>query len=278
MDKRALIALSVIVSALMFVLIAFNIMATENVVTQEHSVTKQTEHIENISDKAMVLDGWVCVDNLSVKSNPSKSSKTIGNLEFNKKIEYEGFDKKWFKIKYNGEDAYVNSKYIIDEDTGYNSYEQYILDAVAGYIKFSLPENSGFKSFMDYRAITSTGSDQYKLQTLYAETGSNGIRMVNGRYCVAVGSHFTSDIGQYFDLILANGTVIPCVLSDQKADVHTDSGNIVTEHNGCVSEFVVDTGYLNSAVKQRGNISYAKEGWDSPVAELKLYNKNVFDE
>ena len=61
LDKRALFALSVIVSALMFVLIAFNIMTTENVVTQEHSVTKQTEHIENISDKAMVLDGWVCV-------------------------------------------------------------------------------------------------------------------------------------------------------------------------------------------------------------------------
>lgn len=277
MDKRALFALSVIVSALMFVLIAFNIMTTENVVTQEHSVTKQTEHIENISDKAMVLDGWVCVDNLSVKSNPSKSSKTIGNLEFNEKIEYEGFDKKWFKIKYNGEDAYVNSKYIADKDIGYDSYEQYILDIIVGYTKFSLPENSGFKSFMDYRAITATGSDQYKLQMLYAETGSNGIRMVNGRYCVAVGSRFTSDIGQYFDLILANGTVIPCILADQKADVHTDSNNIITEHNGCLSEFVVDTGYLNSTVKQRGNISYAEEGWNSQVVELKLYNKNVFD-
>ena len=278
MDKRALFALSVIVSALMFVLIAFNIMTTENVVTQEHSVTKQTEHIENISDKAMVLDGWVCVDNLSVKSNPSKSSKTVGNLEFNEKIEYEGFDKKWFKIEYNGEDAYVNSKYIADKDIGYDSYEQYVLDTVIGYTKFSLPENSGFKSFMDYRAITATGSDQYKLQMLYAETGSNGIRMVNGRYCVAVGSRFTNDIGQYFDLILANGIVIPCVLADQKADVHTDSNNIITEHNGCLSEFVVDTGYLNSTVKQRGNISYAEEGWDSPVVELKLYNKNVFDE
>lgn len=279
LDKKALVALSVIISALMVVLLAFNVLAAENTVIQVHSEPKQTVNkVENISDKAMILDGWVGIDNLIVKNKPSKSGKVIGYLPFNKKISYEGFDKKWFKIQYKGKDAYVNSEYILNEDTGYDSYEQYVLDTVAGYTRFYLPNNSGFKSFMDYRAITSTSSDQYKLQNLYAKTGDNGIRMVDGRYCVAVGSHFTSNIGQYFDLILANGTVIPCVLADQKADVDTDSNQIITEHNGCLSEFVVDTDYLNTTVQQRGNVSYAEEGWNSPAVEIKVYNKNVFDE
>lgn len=254
----------------------FNVLAIEDYVVHEHA--EQAQDFEEINDRVMVLDGWVGKDNLAVKNKPSKSGKVIGHLQFNDKISYEGFDKKWFKISYNGKEAYVNSKYILDEDSGYDSYEQYVLDTEIGYTRFYLPNNSGFKSYMDYRTITSTGSNQYKLQTLYAETGDNGIRMVDGRYCVAVGSHFTNDIGQYFDLILANGTVIPCVLSDQKANVHTDSDNIITEHNGCLSEFVVDTNYLNDTVKQRGSISYAEDGWDSPVVELKLYNKNVLDE
>ena len=279
MDKKALIALSIIISALMFVLIAFNVMATENVVIQDYTKTNDTKkYVHEINDKAMVLNGWIGVDNLSVRNKPNNNAKIVGYLSFNEEIKYEGYDNKWFKIKYNNKDAYVNSKYILDEDTGYNSYEQYMLDTVIGYTRFYLPNNSGFKSFMDYRAITATGSDQYKLQSMYAETGANGIRMVNGRYCLAIGSRFTSNIGQYFDLILANGTVIPCILADQKADVHTDSDNIITEHNGCLSEFVVDTEYLNQTVRQRGNASYAEESWNSPAVEIKVYNENVFDE
>lgn len=29
--------------------------------------------------------------------------------------------------------------------------------------------------------------------------------------------------------------------ADQKADVDTDSDNIITKHNGCMSEFIVDS-------------------------------------
>lgn len=285
MCKKTMLVLAFVLAALAAVLIGFNVVIAKenmNYVTLEHTACSvenetKTQDVEEINDKMMVLSGWVGVDNLVVHNKPSKSGKVVGYLSFNEEIEYEGFDNKWFKIKYDGKDAYVNSKYILDEDTGYDSYEQYVLDTVVGYTRFYLPNSSGFKSFMDYRAITATGSDQYRLQTLYAKTGANGIRMVNGRYCVAIGSRFSSDIGQYFDLILANGTVIPCVLADQKADVHTDSDNIITEHNGCLSEFVVSTEHLDTTVKQRGNVSYAEEGWNSPVVELKLYNYNAFE-
>ena len=102
--------------------------------------------------------------------------------------------------------------------------------------------------------------------------------MVNGRYCIAVGSHFTTEIGQYIDLILANGTVIPCVLGDQKSDRHTDDANIVTLANGCASEFIVDVDSLDYMAKICGNISYCKDEWQPPVVQVKVYDKNVFDE
>lgn len=230
-----------------------------------------------ISDEILILKGWVGVEELCIRKEPSESGEIVGSFSFNEEITYSVYDNDWLIIQYNGESAYVRSKYILDENTGYESYSQYILDKVIGFISYDAPATSGFKSFMDYRTITSTSSKQYILQSSHAETGKHGIRMVNGRYCLAIGSHFTSDIGQYFDLILANGTIIQCVLADQKADIHTDSNNIITRHNGCATEFVVDTNYLDPTVRQRGNVSYAEENWDSPVVEIKVYNKNVFE-
>lgn len=158
----------------------------------------------------------------------------------------------------------------VDEDVDltvkYVSYETY--DA---------PKNSGFKSFMDYRAITNTDSKQYKLQQYYAETGEYGIRMVDSRYIVAIGTYFTSDVGQYFDIILENGIVIPCILGDQKADVDTDSDNIITKHNGCMSEFIVDSDALNEDVKFHGDMSYCSKDWDSQIKTIKVYNRNIFE-
>lgn len=153
-----------------------------------------------------------------------------------------------------------------------------IKDIVVGYNSYAVPHTSGFKSYMDYRMITSIDSMQYILQSDYAYTGNYGIRMVRDRYCIAVGSHFTSTIGQYIDLVLENGVIIPCILADQKADAHTDSDNIVTIHNGCMSEFVVDTDSLDNMAKICGNISYCKDEWQSRVVEVRVLDDNVFYE
>ena len=132
------------------------------------------------------------------------------------------------------------------------------------------PKTSGLKSYMPYKAITSVSSSQYKLQQ-QAYTGKHGIRMVNGRYCVALGSFYTNRIGQNFDLVLENGTVIPCVLADQKADKDTDGNNQVTSHNGCMSEFIVDSNSLDKTAKRMGDISYCEECWKSPIKQIILY-------
>lgn len=147
-----------------------------------------------------------------------------------------------------------------------------------GYVDYDVPESTGFKSFMDYRTITDETSMQYVLQNDYSYTGDYGIMMVGDRYCVALGSYFTSDIGQYVDLILENGTVIPCILADQKADIHTDENNIITVASNCMSEFVVNTDYLDNIVKTYGDISRVDEMWDSPVKEVRVYDRNIFYE
>lgn len=238
-------------------------------------VHNEIERLE-VSDEILVLNGWVGVNELPMMSAPSESGDIVGTLSFNEEIEYTIYDSNWFKVENRDICSYVSSKDILSENAGYTSYDQYVLEKIIGYTEYDVPNTTGFKSYMDYKKITSTSSRQYKLQNRYAETGDYGIRMVDGRYCVAIGSHFTSDIGQYFDLILENGTVIPCVLSDQKADKHTDSNNIVTTHNGCMSEFIVDTNFLSDSVKNRGNISFCNDNWNSKVVQVRVYNKNIF--
>lgn len=168
---------------------------------------------------------------------------------------------------------------IKDREKAEEPNDEYV-DLTAKYVSYETydaPKNSGFKSFMDYRAITNTDSKQYKLQQCYSKTGEYGIRMADSRYIVAIGTYFTSDIGQYFDIILENGTVIPCILGDQKADADTDSDNIITKHNGCMSEFIVDSDALNKDVKFNGDMSYCLKNWNSPIKTIKVYNRNIFE-
>ena len=127
---------------------------------------------------------------------------------------------------------------------------------------------------MPYTAITSTGSPQYKLQHWYAHTGNYGIRMVNDRYCVAIGSHFRCSIGQYFDLVLANGTIIKCIKGDEKANKDTDGSNIFSR-NGCATEFLIDRGALASSIKRSGDTSSACKRWKSRVVKIKVYKNNI---
>ena len=195
---------------------------------------------------------------VNVRKGPSTDTDILDTFPSNTKIECVDYNKEWVEIKYGDTVAFMCKKYISKNKLAYR--------------EFDVPYNSGFKSYMDYRCITSTGSKQYKLQSTSAYTGNYGIRQINGRYCVAIGSYFTTDIGRYFDLVLENETVIPCILGDAKADKDTDSSNIVTEHNGCLSEFIVDTRSLYHKAKQMGDISYCNNKWNSPVKKIRVYD------
>ena len=199
--------------------------------------------------------------NMNVRSEPSTDSEILEVYPFNQKIQYQKYNDEWVEIQYKWGIAYICSEYISDEQFD--------------YIEYIAPITSGFKSYMPYTAITSKSSPQYKLQQI-AYTGTYGIRQYDNRYCVAIGTAFNADVGTYFDLILANGTVIPCIVADIKADKHTDSNNMVTIANGCLTEFIIDSSTLNRKAKRMGDISYCNKDWDSRVEKIRVYDKNVF--
>ena len=140
--------------------------------------------------------------------------------------------------------------------------------------EYYINNTNSFKSYMPYQAITDTESSQYQLQQ-YAITNEYGIREVDGRYLVAIGTYFNVDVGTYIDLILANGEVIECIVGDIKDNRDTLSDNTTTASNGCVSEFICNTNSLNIEVKSMGDISYVKDEWNSPVTQIKVYDENA---
>lgn len=200
--------------------------------------------------------GYVNVSGLRVRENPDINSNVVEYLSWGDKIEYSEYDDEWLVIKVNDNYSYVSKKYISDTLPNYKSKR------VVGDTR---------KSYMDFKMITSTSSPQYKLQHKYAYTDDTGIRMVDGRYCVALGSYYTHKIGQYVDLVLENGTIIPCIIGDQKDDRDTNASHTIA-HDGSATEFIVETKALSGKTRRMGDIGYAQSDWLSNVVEVRIYD------
>lgn len=111
-----------------------------------------------------------------------------------------------------------------------------------------------FKSYMPYTAITNTSSVQYKLQQ-QATTDTDGIRCIDSKPMVAVGTGWNVNVGDAVLIICDNGNSFEAVIGDIKANIHTGPDNKTTVANGCRCEFIVDMNNLNATVKNRGNVA-----------------------
>lgn len=111
-----------------------------------------------------------------------------------------------------------------------------------------------FKSYMPYTAITNTSSTQYKLQR-QASTDEDGIRCINSKPMVAVGTGWGVSVGDTVLIKCENGNSFEAIIGDIKANAHTGSDNKTTVTNGCRCEFIVDMSRLNPTVKSRGNVA-----------------------
>lgn len=120
--------------------------------------------------------------------------------------------------------------------------------------RYEAPNNSEFKSFMNYRTITDTTSRQYKIQQ-DAITLPSGFRVYNGCYTVAIGTGYDADVGDYVDVELDTGVVLHCIVGDIKQDIHTDVTNRQVTINGNVVEFIVDTKQVAAVAKQAGSVA-----------------------
>ena len=123
---------------------------------------------------------------------------------------------------------------------------------------YELPPVSGeFKTYMDYRTITDTSSKQYELQQ-QAITNEIGIREINGRLMVAMGTYYVEKVGKKFDITLSTGEVIPVIVGDIKSDLHTDPTNRYIQHNGNIVEFIVNEDILDRKIKLTGSLNHGK--------------------
>ena len=162
-------------------------------------------------------------------------------------------------------------KLTVEANAGFTLFINNIEPTPIECVEYSIPEYSGFKSYMTYKLFHKK-SDQYNLQQL-AETDEYGFRRLGEYYIVAMGNYFDAQIGQRVDLVLDNGEVIKCVIGDEKAEKDTDSTNMFSKNN-CLSEFLVDTKHLETTVKSRGDVStFPNEQWDSPVTEVIVYEE-----
>lgn len=264
--KRNLVVV-ILLGLLMLINIPVNAFSNSSEqVSQNSIIEEQEKKMENESQQLeeKVFRGWTTT-RVNVRTEPNTSSEIIRTLDFNSVILYFPISEnsEWIKIRHKGEIAYVAKEYVSTKKCEYREYD--------------IPENDGFKSYMSYTTITSETSNQLKIQEEYAYTGKYGIRQADNRYCIALGTYFNIEIGQYVDLVLENGEIISCILAEVKADAHTDENNLFTVANGCCSEFIIDSLELNSEAKKIGNISFCCEEWQSPVISVRVYEENILE-
>ena len=132
------------------------------------------------------------------------------------------------------------------------------------------------KTYESYTAIGTKGrSTQSKLQAK-AETREDGVRVYKDRVCIAIGSHYKANIGQYVDIHLKNGTVIECVVGDWKANQHTVNNHTLGLNHDAI-EVIVDVKTLKKTSKVSGDMSDLCKAWDAKVTKIVKYDINAFD-
>lgn len=125
------------------------------------------------------------------------------------------------------------------------------------------------KSYMSYKAITATSSPQYKMQHSKAYTDpKTGVRMADGRYCIAMGSSAANKIGTKIDLVYKGGKVVHAILGDQKA--HARNGWL--HPDGSAVEFLVDMNALPRNARRSGDMSTLKK-FKGRIIKIRVYKK-----
>lgn len=116
------------------------------------------------------------------------------------------------------------------------------------------------KFFTDYRFYGIEGTPHYRLQQ-ECWTDELGCRRLNNDYVVALGSYYSTNIGDRFEVALDSGNIFTVVLGDGKHDKDCDERNMFTpcisydnEKCGNLLEFIIDEEILSSEIYQYGSL------------------------
>lgn len=176
------------------------------------------------------------------------------------------------RIEYTDDPAVVSMNGWVKTKDGYVA-QAYVADHEVDTVEYNVYGDKR-KSYMGYHKITSKSSKQYKLQKISITDYSTGIRTINGRYEIALGSAYGCKIGQYVDLELEDGVVLPCVVGDAKRNRDTKNNRTLGADGGC-AEFIVDTKVLTKKVKQWGDVSFASSRFSEEVVKVIKYDYSV---
>ena len=148
-----------------------------------------------------------------------------------------------------------------------NSGKTTVAKSTGNYKKvYTLPNNMGtFKSYMGYNAITNRRSPQWRLQQK-AHTGNYGVRMVNGRYMVAMSNKY-GNVGDSVDIVLSTGRVVPAIIGDIKASSQVDYYG--RHGDGSLVEFIVDMGSLHRTARIYGSLN-PLQPFNGAVKQVKV--------
>ena len=111
-------------------------------------------------------------------------------------------------------------------------------------------------TYMSYKAITDKTSAQYSLvnnEETYTDE-ETGLRMVNNRFCIAIGEGYGYKVGDYIDVVLSNGNILECIMAEEKANKDTDKTNKYHLSDGSVIEMLVDFNYFSSTSQYPDNL------------------------
>ena len=199
-------------------------------------------------------------ETVNIRESPNTSSKIVGKLYWNKRIRViKKHSKNWYKVKYKREDRYVYSRYLRNSKQKFKTYPS--------------PSESSFKSYEDADCITdSNGLAQGRLKKKYT-LSKYGVWTVDGRYCIALGSYYTKQIGVKIDLVLENNKkkhTLKCITADMKDDNDTVNNHRV-HSDGSIVEFVVNTSSLPRMARLMGDISYAGKQFKGEIKKIKVY-------
>lgn len=198
---------------------------------------------------------------VNVRSKPNTNCKIVGQLYWNDKVQIiKKINKNWSLIKYNNKTRFICTKYLKKNKSKYKTYPS--------------PSASTFKSYEDASCITNdTSIAQGRIKRKYHLDYRSGVWMIGNRYCIAVGSYYTANVGVKIDLVLLqNGRkhTLKCITADNKADKDTIKNHRI-HSDGSIVEFVVKTSYLSSKVKLMGDVSYAGKRFKGKIVKLHVY-------
>lgn len=124
---------------------------------------------------------------------------------------------------------------------------------------------SNMKLCTDYRHYNIEGTPHNRLQQV-AWTDEYGCRRYNKDYIVALGSYYSVDIGDRFEVTLDTGRTFTVILGDGKADCDTDELNMFTpcfnydgEYCANILEFIIDDTIMYQECYQYGSLDYHDE-------------------